>query len=67
MLINGLWNNEADRNAWVHVASLGWRKLAADTAPMQTAMLLELAAAKGGNRPVNLLDDQQTIREVYVL
>ena len=34
---------------------------------MQTAMLLELSAAKGANRPVNLLEDQQQIREVYVL
>lgn len=65
--INGLWSNASERNAWAHVAGSGWRKLAADTAPMQHAMLLELAAAKGANRPVNLLEDQQTIREVYVL
>jgi C1A family cysteine protease len=65
--INGLWANEADRNAWVHIVGTGWRKLATDTVPMQTAMLVELIAAKGANRPVNLLEDQQLIREVYVL
>ncbi|HEX6007272.1 MAG TPA: hypothetical protein VFY80_04880, partial [Burkholderiales bacterium] len=67
VLINGLWHNESDRNAWVHVAGVGWRKLATETASMQSAMLLELAAAKGANRPVNILEDQQTVREVYVL
>jgi C1A family cysteine protease len=65
--INGLWSNEAERNAWVHVVGSGWRKVAADSAPTQTAMLMELMTAKAGNRPVNLLGDPQGIREVYVL
>lgn len=65
--INGAWSNAAERNAWVHVTGTGWRKLATDTAPMQHAMLLELTAAKGANRPVNLLEDQEQVREVYVL
>jgi C1A family cysteine protease len=65
--INGAWSNAAERNAYVHVAGTGWRPLARDSAPMQGAMLMELLAAKGANRPVNLLEDQGHIREVYIL
>lgn len=65
--INGLWGNSAEKSAWVHVAGVGWRKLANDTAPMQHAMLAQLVAAKSGNRPVKLLEDKKIIREVYVL
>ena len=65
--INGLWSNTVDRNAWVHVAGSGWRKLAPESQPTQHAMMLEALAAKGANRPVNLLEDQQVVRELYVL
>ncbi len=65
--ISGLWSNQSERNAWAHLTGTGWRKLADDTAPAQHAMLMELVAAKGANRPVNVLEDQQQIREVYVV
>jgi C1A family cysteine protease len=65
--ISGAWSNDAERNAWVYVTGTGWKKLAADSAPMQHAMLLELLAAKGAQRPVNYFEDQGVIREVYAL
>ncbi len=65
--IRGLWSNSAERNAWVFVQGAGWRKLANESSAMQHALVLQTLAAKGSNRPVNILEDNQVVRELYVL
>jgi C1A family cysteine protease len=63
----GLWTINEERNAWAYVDNgFGWRKIAYDNDNIFYDMLVELAAAKAGNRPVNLYQQQGVIRQVYV-
>jgi C1A family cysteine protease len=65
--ITGLWSDASERNAWAFARDMGWLKITAGSNVAQHSMLLELAAAKGANRPVNLFQDNGTITEDYVL
>lgn len=65
--INGLWAINENRNAWAHVSGHGWRRISKENDTILLNMLTQLAAAKGGNRPVNLKQVKGTIKEVYVL
>jgi len=65
--IQGLWTNESDSNAWAYVSTWGWRKLSPAAPATNESMLVELAAAKAGARPVSLFDDFGTIEQIYVL
>ncbi len=65
--ITGLWTNQSNRNAFVHVHGLGWRKVSNDNDNIFFNMLSDLIAAKAGNRPVNLLLQNNVIKQVYVL
>jgi len=65
--ITGLWTINEDRNAWVHVASVGWKKIIASNDTTLTLMLSQLVAAKAANRPVNLLLNGGHITQIYVL
>jgi C1A family cysteine protease len=65
--VRGLWTNESDRNAWVYLNGVGWRKIAANDDQITLSMLAELIAAKAAARPVNVFDDGGTINQLYVL
>jgi C1A family cysteine protease len=65
--IQGLWTNNVDRNGWVYVESLGWRKVAANNDNVHFDMLFQLMAAKAASRPVNLYQDNGVITQLYVL
>ena len=65
--VNGLWTNDAARNAYAHVSGVGWRKLATTNDTVQLAMLTELIGAKAENRKVNALIDGNKIVETYVI
>jgi C1A family cysteine protease len=65
--ITGLWAINTDRNAWVYVKDLGWRKISPDKDNIFFDMLAQLAAAKAGNHPVNFRQEKGVIKEVYVL
>jgi C1A family cysteine protease len=65
--ILGLWAIDQDRNAWAYVDGLGWRKISADNDNIFFTMLVQLATAKAGARPVNLYILQGVIKQVYVL
>jgi C1A family cysteine protease len=65
--VNGLWTNSSDRNAYVHLAGHGWRQVARTTNAVQHTMLSQLIAAKAANRRVDALEDNNQIREVYVV
>lgn len=65
--MNGLWSNDAARNAWVHLTGTGWRKLATTSDALHHAMLAELIAAKAAGRRVDALLDGNKIAEIYVI
>lgn len=65
--ITGLWTINQDRNAWVHVAGIGWKKIAADNDVIFYNLLAQLVAAKAGSRPVNFYELGGVILQVYVL
>jgi len=62
----GLWAINQDNNAWVYLANIGWRKIAPDNLNITVDMLVQLASAKAGARPVNVYQDQGVIKQVYV-
>jgi C1A family cysteine protease len=65
--VNGLWSNDSARNAWVHLAGVGWRKPATTSDAVHHAMLAELVAAKAAGRRVDALLDGNKIDQVYVI
>jgi C1A family cysteine protease len=64
-VILGLWNNEYDTNAWAYGSLRGWLKLGNATPTTAEAMLLELAAAKAGNRQVGMFENDGTVEQIY--
>jgi C1A family cysteine protease len=62
----GLWTIDQDRNAWVYLSQVGWRKIANDNDNIFFDMLVELIAAKAGGRDVGVYQQQGTIRQIYV-
>jgi len=65
--ITGLWSINENRNAWVHISGLGWKKIWNGNDTTFYMMLNQLVAAKAANRKVNLLMDQGKIIQIYVL
>lgn len=65
--VRALWTNRSDRNAHVHLAGNGWRKVADNNTTVQHAMLAELIAAKAGARRVDALVENNKIQQVYVI
>ena len=65
--IVGLWAHGAqNRNAWVLVQGLGWRKLWPSHDSQIAAMMTMAAHAKAENRNVNFYDVGDKIKEMYV-
>ena len=64
--VTGLWTINEDRNAWVHVAGLGWRKVSAENDNIFVDMLAQLVAAKAGARRVDLYQENAMIKQTYV-
>jgi hypothetical protein len=64
-VILGLWNNEYEANAWAYGSLRGWLKLGNASPTTAEAMLLELAAAKAGNRQVGLFENNGTVEQIY--
>lgn len=64
--ITALWSKNQNRNSWIAVSSVGWKKLAnnSDSAVVALTMLACHARDKGGN--VSLKEDSGQIKEMYV-
>jgi len=62
----GLWAINENRNAWVYVDGLGWRKLANDNDNIIINFVTLAAHAKGAGSNVNFREDGDTIKEMYV-
>lgn len=65
--IEALWTINQDRNAWVGVVGIGWRKLAPGTETSLTAMTMLAAHARCTNAVVNYRDESDNlVHEIYV-
>jgi hypothetical protein len=65
--IDGLWaHGPSNRNAWVHVQGLGWKKLWPSHDSQVAAMMTMAAHAKADGRNVNLYEESGKIKEMYV-
>lgn len=61
------WGVAESRNAWVHVDTIGWKKLANTTDSSFVALTMLAAHARQLNRPVNYREEADgMIRELYV-
>jgi len=65
--IIGLWTVNQNRNAWVYVQGLGWRKISPDKNNIFFDMLAQLIAAKTCKRPVTFYQKRGIIKQIYVL
>jgi C1A family cysteine protease len=66
VIIQGVWVTDQDRNAFVYLNTVGWRKIASDSDHIFYNILSQLLAAKDAGRPVNVYEDQGIIKQVYV-
>ena len=65
--IVGLWAyGPQNRNAWVYVQGLKWRKLWPSHDSQVAAMMTMAAHAKAKNRNVNFYEEGGKIKEMYV-
>lgn len=65
--ILGLWTNSANKNSWISIQGVGWRKLfnASETAVVTMTMLA--AHARAENRTVNIrVEADNLVHELYV-
>jgi thermitase len=61
----GLWTNSADRNAYVYLETVGWRRLAGSTDNVHFNLLAQLISAKEGNRAVSVYLSNNVITQIY--
>jgi hypothetical protein len=64
--IVGLWTINQNRNAWVYVQNLGWRKINSDNDNIFFDMLAQLTAAKTSKRRVDFYQEKGVIKQIYV-
>lgn len=61
------WGINQNRNSWVHVAGIGWKKLANNSDSAVVALSMLSAHARQLNSPVNYREEADgMIREMYV-
>jgi hypothetical protein len=63
----GLWTNEQDRNAYIFLQDIGWRRLAFDNDNIFFNLLIQSSTAKAAGRSVNVYQDNAVIKQIYVL
>lgn len=64
--INALWSNNGNRNVWVAIADVGWRKLADNSDSAIVALTIITSHAFQTNRAANLMEEDGQIRQVYM-
>jgi hypothetical protein len=64
--ITALWSKAENRNSWVGVEGLGWKKLADNSDSAVVALTMLSAHAKQMNLKANLREDGNRIKEMYV-
>lgn len=65
--ITGLWSINQNRNVWINLSSVGWRKLANSSDSGIVALNMVASHARQTSRSVDAYeDDKQQIKEIYV-
>ncbi len=64
--VTGLWSINENRNSWIGVSGLGWRKLADNSDSAVVALTMLASHGKQGNHNVNLREDADRVKEMYV-
>lgn len=64
--ITALWSIHQDRNSWIHVAGLGWKKLANDFDSAVVTLTMVSTHAKQTGGTADLLEESGEITEIYV-
>lgn len=65
--IDALWTLSEDRNSWMGVATIGWRKIAPGSETSLVAMTMLAAHARCTNAPINYRDESDNlVHELYV-
>lgn len=64
--ITSLWSINQNRNSWIGVSGLGWKKLANNSDSAVVALTMLASHAKQANRNVNLREESGQIKEMYV-
>jgi|SRR5215213_7126018 len=64
--INGLWSMNQNRNVYVAIADIGWKKLTDNSDSAIMAMTIILSHAFQTSRKANLREEEGQIRELYV-
>ena len=65
--VDSLWTINQDRNSWVGINGVGWKKLAGPNETAISALTMLVAHARATGSPVNYRDESDTlIHEVYV-
>ncbi|MEJ2455840.1 MAG: hypothetical protein P8103_17020 [Candidatus Thiodiazotropha sp.] len=62
-----LWCNQTDRNAYIYVGGMGWRKLSNANASALLSMVMLASHAEQTNATVNLrVESDNMVHEIYV-
>lgn len=65
--VDSLWTINQDRNSWVGVAGVGWKKLAGPNETAVCGLTMLVAHARATGSPINYRDEADNlIHEVYV-
>ena len=65
--VSGLWTNDSDNNTWAYLSGQGWNRVSHTTSAVQHTMLSQLITAKAANRRVDVLQENNEIRQLYVI
>ena len=62
-----LWTNSANKNSWINIQGIGWKRLFAGSDTTVVCMTMLAAHARAANRNVNLrLEADNMVHEIYV-
>lgn len=65
--VDSLWAINQDRNSWVGIAGVGWKKLSGPSETAVVALTMLMAHARATGAPVTYRDESDNlIHEVYV-
>lgn len=64
--ITALWSINQNRNSWIGVSGMGWRKLANNSDSAVVALTMLCSHAREKNSVVNFREEGGMVREIYV-
>ena len=64
--ITALWSINQNRNSWIGVSGMGWKKLANNSDSAVVALTMLSSHAREKNSVVNFREDGGLVREIYV-